>query len=144
VLDGDELRRTFCRDLGFTKEDRDENVRRVAGFASKLNGDNITAIVALISPYREARLRARQICGRFVEVFVDCSMDTLMRRDTKGLYHRALTGDLQNFSGVSDPYEAPQNPEIYINSGTQPEEASVEHLLYRLQALGFLPRSGMP
>ena len=112
LLDGDELRRTICRDLGFTREDRDENIRRIGQSASDLNESGMIAIVAVISPYRNARLKARQRCDRFIEVFVDCSLDTLLRRDPKGLYGRALAGKIENFSGVSDPYEAPEQPEI--------------------------------
>jgi adenylyl-sulfate kinase len=139
LLDGDELRHTVCRDLGFSKEDRDENIRRIAAAAKQLNQDSSIAVVAAISPYRAARLLARQECARFAEVFVDCSMPTLVQRDTKGLYRRALAGEIQNFSGVSDPYEAPENPEIHINSDTQSEQESLERLLSSLRALGFLP-----
>jgi adenylylsulfate kinase len=139
LLDGDELRRTMCRDLAFSKEDRDENVRRIAAFAAAINNDNIIAIVALISPYRAARLKARQACGHFVEVFVDCSLDTLIRRDTKGLYQRAMTGEIEKFSGISDPYEPPENPEIYLHTDVQSEAESLEHLLSRLEQLQYLP-----
>ena len=138
VLDGDELRRTLCRDLGFSKEDRDENIRRIAAVASDWNDKNVIAIVAAISPYRAARAMARQQCRRFAEVFVDCSIETLLRRDPKGLYQRALVGEIQNFSGISDPYEAPENPEIHIHSGLQSEQQSLQLLLSRLAELGYL------
>ncbi len=139
VLDGDELRRTVCRDLGFSREDRDENIRRIAQVAADLNKKDVTAIVAAISPYRDARQSARRQCERFVEVFVDCSLETLQRRDPKGLYRRALAGEIQNFSGVSDPYEKPEQAEIYINSDTQTEQESLKHLVSELVALGYLP-----
>jgi len=132
VLDGDELRRTLCQDLGFSKEDRDENVRRIAQAANELNRKGITAIVAAISPYREARARAREQCDQFVEVFVDCELEALIQRDPKGLYRRALAGEIQKFSGVSDPYEAPEKPDIYINSATQTEEESLALLIAKL------------
>ncbi len=132
LLDGDEVRRTLCKDLGYSKEDRDENVRRIAEAARELNQEGVVAIVAAISPYREARAKARRQCAHFIEVFVDCSMDTLVRRDPKGLYRRALAGEIQNFSGVSDPYEVPENPEIYIDSGTQTEQDSLAHLIAKL------------
>ena len=132
VLDGDELRRTLCQDLGFSKEDRDENVRRIAQAANELNRKGITAIVAAISPYREARARARTQCDQFVEVFVDCELEALIQRDPKGLYRRALAGEIQKFSGVSDPYEAPEKPDIYINSATQTEEESLALLIAKL------------
>ena len=137
-LDGDELRLTICRDLGFSKEDRDENVRRIAQRARELNEAQQIAIVAAIAPYREARARARLACGRFVEVFVDCSLETLMKRDTKGLYKRALAGELAHFSGVSDPYEPPERPEIYVNSDLQSEEESLAAVVGGLTDLGYL------
>ncbi len=137
-LDGDELRLTLCRDLGFSKADRNENVRRIARKARELNDGGSIAVVAAIAPYREARLGARQACGRFVEVFVDCSLDTLVQRDPKGLYARALAGQLANFSGVSDPYEAPEQPEIYVNSDSQSVEESLAIVVQRLTDLGYL------
>jgi len=140
VLDGDEMRRTLCRDLGYSRQDRDENVRRIARVAADLNGKNVAAIVAAISPYRAARHDARVQCERFVEVFVDCSLDTLRSRDPKGLYRRALAGEIQNFSGVSDPYESPEHPDIYLNSGTQTEQQSLGQLFSGLAALGHLPK----
>ena len=139
VLDGDELRSTLNRDLGFSKADRDENIRRIADLAGDLNKRNMSAIVAAISPYREARLRARRKCERFVEVFVDCSLATLIERDSKGLYASALRGEIQNFSGVSDPYEAPEHPEVYLNSGSQNEAACLERLLAALAERGYIP-----
>ena len=139
VLDGDEVRQHLSKGLGFSKEDRDENVRRIAGLAGELNRQNIIAIVAAISPYRIARLMARQQCARFAEVFVDCSMETLMRRDTKGLYRRAMAGELANFSGISDPYEAPEDPQIHVRSDAQSEEESLAHVLSGLEGLGYLP-----
>lgn len=138
LLDGDELRRTLCRDLGFSKEDRDENIRRIARTAADLNAKDVTAIVAAISPYREARRSARQECERFIEVFVDCSLDTLMRRDPKGLYQRALAGEIQNFSGISDPYEVPENPEIHLYSDKETAQESLRRLLAGLAELGYL------
>jgi adenylylsulfate kinase len=139
LLDGDAVRNGLCRDLGFSKADRDENVRRIAYVAGLLNRHDVIAVVAAISPYREARLRARETCDRFVEVFVDCPLKTLIQRDVKGLYQRALAGDLKNFSGVSDPYEHPESPDIYINTASQPPEASVGALIAKLHDLGHLP-----
>ena len=139
-LDGDELRRTLCRDLGFSKQDRDENIRRIARAAADLNANGMTAIVAAISPYRAARQNARGQCERFVEVFVDCSLEILMRRDPKGLYARAVAGEIQNFSGVSDPYEAPEDPEIHLHSDTETKEESLGRLFSGLTALGYLSK----
>src|ERR1700730_9090143 len=112
VLDGDEVRASLCKGLGFSKEDRDTNIRRIGYVARLLSRNGVIAIVAAISPYRavpdEVR-RDHEAC--FVEVLVDCSLEELMRRDTKGLYARALAGTLKNLSGVSDPYEPPLTPE---------------------------------
>jgi adenylylsulfate kinase-like enzyme len=98
----------------------------------------MSAIVAAISPYREARRKARQLCGEFVEVFVDCPLETLKQRDPKGLYRRALAGEIQHISGISDPYEAPDKPEVHIHSDLLSEEESLERLLFRLKELGYL------
>jgi adenylyl-sulfate kinase len=141
VLDGDELRRTINRDLGFSKQDRDENVRRIADLARALNERGVVAFVAAISPYREGRDKARQQCHHFVEVFVDCPVEILIRRDPKGLYRRALAGEIQNLSGVTDPYEAPESPDIYINSGNQTWQESVDHIICCLASLGYLLRA---
>ena len=139
LLDGDEIRHGLCGDLGFSKRDRDENVRRIASASKLLNDRGVIAIVASIAPYRAARLAAREMCGRFVEVFVDCPLQTLIQRDTKGLYQRALAGELEQFTGVSDPYERPDAPDIYINSDSETEEESVGMLLTRLSDLRYLP-----
>src|SRR5712672_1431700 len=117
VLDGDEIRTNLSKGLGFSKEDRDANIRRIGYVARLLSRNGVIAIVAAISPYREVRdevRRGHEAC--FVEVFVDCSLEELVRRDTKGLYARALAGTLKNLTGVSDPYEPPLTPEIIIHS----------------------------
>jgi len=143
VIDGDETRRELSHDLGFGKQDRDENIRRIAYVARLLNRHNVMSLVAAISPYRGIREEVRSRCPRFVEVHVDCSLDTLIVRDPKGLYKRALAGDILHFSGVSDPYEAPLKPDIYINSGTQSERQSFAILLSGLKDLGCLPRKSV-
>jgi len=144
LLDGDEIRNALCRDLGFSKQDRDENVRRLAFIANLLNRHGVISIVAAISPYRDARLKAREMCGSFVEVFVDCPLNTLIQRDTKGLYHRALAGELEHFTGVSDPYELPEAPDIHVHSNSQSEEESATFLLARLSELQGLPKTHGP
>ena len=141
LIDGDEIRRELSSDLGYSKEDRDENVRRISYLTRVLNRQGIISIVAAISPYREARLEARRKSSCFVEVHVDCPLQTLISRDVKGLYSRALDGRIAKFTGVSDPYEAPLNPEIYINSALQSEQESFSFLLSRLFELGCLPRA---
>jgi adenylyl-sulfate kinase len=144
LLDGDTLRQELCADLGFSAHDRNENVSRMAYVAGTLNRHGIIAIVAAISPYRAAREKARQKCGRFIEVHVDCSLDSLIRRDIKGLYQKALAGDLLHFTGISDPYEPPVNPEIYLNSDLLSETESFDLLLSRLHELQALPRPHIP
>lgn len=139
LLDGDEIRSQLCRELSFSKEDRNENVRRIGYLAHLLNRHGIIAIVAAISPYRSARKAVRNDCPRFIEVHLDCSLEKLLERDTKGLYKKALTGQIAHFTGISDPYEEPLHPEIYINSETQSAEETFALLLSRLEELECLP-----
>jgi adenylyl-sulfate kinase len=119
VLDGDEVRECLTSDLGFSKYDRDENIKRISYAAKCIADVGGTAIVAAISPYKKAREDARTMIGpdRFVEVFVKADLDTLLDRDPKGLYKKAIAGKIQNFTGISDPYEDPENPEITIDTG---------------------------
>jgi adenylylsulfate kinase len=128
VLDGDEVRRTLSSGLGFSKEDRDVNVRRIGYVARLLSRNGVVAIVAAISPYRDVRDEVRRAHeATFVEVFVDCSLDELMRRDSKGLYRKALRGELQGLTGVSDPYEPPLEPELTVHT----DRERVDELLTR-------------
>ncbi len=130
VLDGDEVRTSLCKGLGFSKEDRDANIRRIGYVARLLSRNGVVAIVAAISPYRDVRdevRRGHEAC--FVEVFVDCSLEELVRRDTKGLYARALAGTLKNLTGVSDPYEPPLTPEITIHSDRETVAESSRRVL---------------
>jgi len=119
VLDGDVVRENLSKGLGFSKEDRDTNIRRIGFVAELLTRHGVVVIVAAISPYREIRDEVRGRIGRFVEVHVNCPMDELVRRDVKGLYKKALAGELANFTGVSDPYEAPLNPEVVVDTSTE-------------------------
>jgi adenylyl-sulfate kinase len=139
LIDGDEIRTELCCDLGFSKTHRDENVRRIGYIARLLNRHSIIAIVAAISPYREARERVRASIPHFIEVHVDCPLDVLAARDTKGLYKRALAGELEQFTGVSDPYEPPVSPELYLNSAGNLPEENIALLLERLTELGLFP-----
>jgi adenylyl-sulfate kinase len=117
VLDGDEFRRHMGDELGFSKQDRDTNVRRIGYVAHLLSRNGVVVVAAAISPYRPARDEVRGASGTpFVEVHVDCSLEELVRRDRKGLYARALRGEIQNFTGVSDPYEPPLAPEVHVHS----------------------------
>ncbi len=137
VLDGDELRATVSRDLGFSKDDRDEHVRRVSELAAAEARRGAVAIVALISPYRDARDRARSLAerdARFVEVHVDCPLDVLRVRDPKGLYRKAAAGEVARFTGVSDPYEPPLAPEVRVDTSTTSVEDAVARVLAALDA----------
>ena len=139
ILDGDVIRTNLSKGLGFSKEDRDTNIRRI-GFVSKLLTRNgVTVIVAAISPYREVRDEIRDEIGDFIEVFVGCPLDELVKRDVKGLYAKALAGELPNFTGVSDPYEEPLNPEVTLNTDNESVEESTSKVLGKLQELGYLP-----
>jgi ATP sulfurylase/adenylyl-sulfate kinase len=138
ILDGDLVRAGLCAGLGFSREDRDENIRRIAVVADLLSRNGVTVIVAAISPYREARDLARAQIGRFVEVLVDCTIAELVRRDVKGLYAKALAGEIKAFTGISDPYEPPLAPEIRVDTGTQTVDESVEFILAFLRSHGHV------
>lgn len=140
-LDGDEIRQRLCKDLGFSKEGRDENIRRIAYVAKLLNRVGGVAIVAAISPYRESRDRARTEIVDFVEVFVDCPLSVCMQRDVKGLYLRANRGEIKNFTGISDPYEPPVDPEIFVRTDQESPEASLKKILAKLAELHYVPGS---
>jgi len=127
ILDGDEVRKNLTADLGFSKEDRSENIKRISYVAKTIADVGGVAVVAAISPYIEDREAARKLIGadRFFEVHADCHLDTLIQRDVKGLYAKAIAGDISNFTGISDPYEAPENPQCIVNSGTQSIQESI-------------------
>lgn len=138
VLDGDLVRQELCADLGFSAEDRNENVRRLAVVADLLSRNGVVACVAAISPYRSAREAARTRIGdRFVEVHVEASLATCATRDPKGLYERAERGEIENFTGVSDPYEAPLAPEITLETEQHTPEQSVADVLRWLEGRGY-------
>ena len=129
VLDGDVIRTNLSKGLGFSKEDRDTNIRRIGFVAELLTRNGVVCIVAAISPYREVRDEVRERIGDFLEVYVRCPIDVLTERDTKGLYRKALAGELDHFTGVSDPYEAPLSAEVVIDSDSESVDASVQHVL---------------
>ncbi len=141
-LDGDIVRQSLTRDLGFSKEDRDQNIERVTFVAKLLTRNDVAVLCSFISPYIARRDKSREEIGHFVECYVECSLDTLIERDVKGLYRKALAGEIENFTGISDPYEAPPDPEIVVNSGTQTLEESVAIILKRLEELGYLSSDG--
>jgi adenylylsulfate kinase len=142
LLDGDVVRTHLSKGLGFSKEDRDLNIERIGWVASRLTRHGAAVIASAISPYADVRARARQMVeefGPFVEVFVDVSVEEATRRDIKGLYEKALKGEIQNFTGVSDPYEKPESPEIRIDSDTQSPEESAQRILVFLEGKGLIP-----
>lgn len=139
VLDGDEIRLRLSKGLGFSKADRDEHIRRVAYVAKLLTRVGATVIVSAISPYRSVREEARAEIRRFVEVYVNCAVEECMRRDVKGLYQKALRGELANFTGVSDPYEPPLNPDVVVNTDRETLQESTGKILKALERLGYLP-----
>ncbi len=138
ILDGDVVRQHFSKGLGFSKEDRIENIKRVAYVAHLLARNGVVVITALISPYREGREYARQLIGDFVEVYVKCPLNVLIERDVKGLYAKALRGEIPNFTGISDPYEPPENPEVVVETDKETVEESVGKILQALSDLGYL------
>jgi adenylylsulfate kinase len=138
LLDGDEVRRQLSPDLGFTKDDRELHAKRVVYLSKLLARNGIGVIVSLISPYNAFRTFARQEIGDFVEVYVSCSLKTCINRDPKGLYKKAISGEIQDLTGVQDPYEEPTNPEITVNTENESVEQSVEKILYTLKDLGYL------
>jgi adenylyl-sulfate kinase len=140
VLDGDVVRTNLSKGLGFSKEDRDENIRRIGFVCQLLSRNGVAAIAAAISPYREVRDEVRSKIDRFVEVYVECPLDTLVERDVKGLYKKALAGEIANFTGVSDPYEPPLNPEVVVRSDRETPEESAARVLATLEELGYLTR----
>jgi adenylyl-sulfate kinase len=137
-LDGDEVRRHLSRGLGFNREDRDENIRRIGFVAGLLCRNDVIAIVAAISPYRAVREELRASIRAFVEVHVDCPLDVLIARDAKGLYQKALRGEIAHFTGISDPYEAPLNPELVLDSSIETPEESAARVWNKLKDLGLL------
>jgi len=139
ILDGDEVRTNLSKGLGFSKEDRDTNIKRIGYVCRLLTRNGVIAISAAISPYREVRDYNRQQIGNFIEVYVTCSIEELTRRDAKGLYRKALAGELANFTGVSDPYEPPTHPEVTVDSERQSEEESVRTILDYLERMGWIP-----
>jgi len=135
-LDGDVLRQSLCRGLGFGKEDRDENVRRIAFVAELLTRNGIVTVVSAISPYRAARREARQLIGSFLEVYVNAPIEVCDRRDIKGVYRRARAGEIVGVTGIDDPYEPPERPEVECRTDTEtPEESAAKVLAACLEGI---------
>jgi adenylyl-sulfate kinase len=138
-LDGDVVRTHLSKGLGFSKEDRDTNIRRIGWVAEVLTRNGVCVLASAISPYREIRDEVRQNIGNFVEVHVHCSLEELTRRDVKGLYEKAIKGEIQNFTGVSDPYEEPLDPDVRVDSEQEALEESVAKVMGKLEELGYVP-----
>jgi adenylylsulfate kinase len=140
ILDGDVVRENLSKGLGFSKEDRDTNIRRIAFVADLLSRNGVPVITAAISPYREIRAEARELMGeRFIEVFVKASVDTCIERDPKGLYEKALKGEIKEFTGVSDPYEEPLDPELTLETESESPEESAAKIIGLLEQRQLIP-----
>lgn len=137
-LDGDVVRKSLCRDLGFSKKDRDENIRRVAFVAKLLTRNGVAVLTSFISPYREIRDEARREIGEFIEVYVKCPLEVCMSRDVKGMYKKAIRGEIKEFTGISDPYEEPVNPELVLETDRETLEESARKVLDYLKKSGYL------
>ena len=141
VLDGDVVRTNLSKGLGFSKEDRDTNIRRIGFVCHLLTRNDVVAIAAAISPYREIRDEIREQIGAFVEVYCSCPIEVLAERDVKGLYKKALAGEIKNFTGVDDPYEAPVSPEVIVETDNETPLESVARILARLEDLALIEAS---
>ncbi|MEN3335881.1 MAG: phosphoadenosine phosphosulfate reductase [Blastocatellia bacterium] len=144
VLDGDVVRTNLSKGLGFSKEDRDTNIRRIGFVCNLLARNDVIAIAAAISPYRDIRDEVRRDTGAFVEVFVECPIDVLAERDVKGLYKKALAGEIKHFTGIDDPYEEPLAPEIIVETDTETPEQSAARILARLEELQYITAGSEP
>jgi adenylyl-sulfate kinase len=145
VLDGDEVRTNLSKGLGFSKEDRDTNIRRIGYVAKLLARNGACAITAASSPYKAIRDEVRKGVEErsiFVEAYLECPLDKLIERDVKGLYKKALSGEIKNFTGVSDPYEPPESPEVVVHTGGEPPEQSCARIIKTLEMLELIP--GVP
>lgn len=140
-LDGDVVRETLTRDLGFSKEDRDKNIERVTFVAKLLSRNNVAVLASFISPYAKTRDYVRNETTNFIEVFVSTPLEVCEERDVKGMYAKARSGEIKNFTGISDPYEAPVNPDIEVPTQNQTVEESVDFLIEELGKRGLLPQS---
>jgi len=137
-LDGDIVRQHLTKDLGFSKEDRDKNIERITFVAKLLTRNDVAVLTSFISPYREKRAHARREIGDFVEVFVKCPIEVCIERDAKGLYKKAIAGEIENFTGISHPYEEPLNPEIIVETNKESPEECVDKIVKGLVELGYL------
>lgn len=143
ILDGDVVRTNLSKGLGFSKEARDTNIRRIGFVCHLLSRNGVVAISAAISPYRNIRNENRALICDFVEVFVNCPLEECIKRDVKGLYKKALAGEIKEFTGISDPYEEPLNPEVVIESHKEEPQESVHKILIKLSEMGYISKNGL-
>ena len=138
MLDGDEIRENLTKDLGFSKEDRDTNIRRIGFVAKLLVRNGVIVLVPVISPYRAIREEMRQQIGNFVEVFVNAPLSVCEERDVKGLYKKARSGEIKQFTGIDDPYEPPANPEVECRTDLEKLSESIDKIITKLSELGHI------
>ncbi|MEJ8545118.1 adenylyl-sulfate kinase [Brevibacillus borstelensis] len=139
VLDGDDIRKWLAADLGFSKEDRRKNIERAAFVAKLLTRNDVLVLASFISPFREMREYCRKEIGSFVEVFVNCPLEVCVQRDVKGLYKKAIAGQIEHFTGISDPYEAPESPEVTVYTDRETAEESTGKVIGYLQSMRYIP-----
>ncbi|MEA3560152.1 MAG: adenylyl-sulfate kinase [Candidatus Omnitrophota bacterium] len=140
-LDGDVVRKSLSRDLGFTREDRNENLERITFVSKLLTRNGVIVLTSFVSPYRKIRQYARREIGSFIEVFVKCSLEVCKERDVKGMYKKAHEGHIENFTGVSHPYEEPENPEIIVGTDIESSRQSADKVIKALSKLNFIKSS---
>ena len=138
-LDGDVVRESLTRDLGFSKEDRDKNIERVSFVAKLLSRNGVGCVCSFISPYQSVRDMVRAGTTNFIEVFIDAPLNVVIDRDVKGMYKKAIAGEIPNFTGISDPFEAPANPEIHIHTDQETPAESAQRILTYLEQQNFIP-----
>lgn len=137
-LDGDIVRQSLTRDLGFSKADRDENIRRVTFVAKLLTRNGVAVLTSFISPYKEIRAESRREIGTFLEVYTKCALEVCIERDVKGMYKKAMRGEIKEFTGISDPYEEPVDPEILLETDKETLDESAAKVISRLEELGYI------
>jgi adenylyl-sulfate kinase len=138
ILDGDEVREGLCRDLGFSRADREENIHRITFVSKLLTRNGVISIVAAISPYRESRERAREEIQAFLEIWCSASVEACAARDYKGLYEKAMRGELKNLTGVNDPYEAPEDADLVLDTVGETAEQSADRVMALLRERGYI------
>lgn len=141
ILDGDTVRQSLSKGLGFSRQDRDENIRRIGFVCNLLTRNGVIALAAAVSPYRAVRDELRTLIGSFVEIYVNCSLEVCMQRDVKGMYRRAFAGEISHFTGVSDPYEEPLHPDLILYTNKETPEESARKAIDLLVTKGYVDNS---